>query len=112
MFIVTTVQHIMIGDLSGLPSRSAEEEMDIDRQTQVLDGSGETYVLSKNDERALVRDSTVGFSGEYSDSYRGLIQLIFRLLSFHRLGHFSVSKSIGFIRKSPRRRREEEHHWR
>jgi proteasome activator subunit 4 len=69
MFIVTTVQHIMIGDLSGLPDCSVEEEMDIDRQTQALDGSRETYVLSKNDERALVRDSTAGFAGEYLDSY-------------------------------------------
>lgn len=74
MFIVSVVQRIKIGDLSiqqgGVPlsSAGAEDMMDIDNKgdnTRLPDGTevGETPTLSKEEERALARDSTAGFAG-------------------------------------------------
>ena len=72
MFIVSVVQHMKIGDLSiqqgGVPlsSTPAEEMMEIDGVSgEILpSGTGETPVLSREEERALARDSTAGFAGE------------------------------------------------
>lgn len=72
MFIVSVVQHMKIGDLSiqqgGMPlsSTPAEQMMDIDSNKEDLLplGSGETPVLSREEERALARDSTANFAGE------------------------------------------------
>ena len=71
MFIVSVVQHMKIGDLSiqqgGKPlSSTPAEMMEIDGHddSQLPSGSGETPVLSREEERALVRDSTAGFAGE------------------------------------------------
>ena len=72
MFIVSVVQHMKIGDLSiqqggkPLSGTPAEEMMDIDGndESHLPSGAGETPVLSREDERALVRDSTAGFAGE------------------------------------------------
>ena len=72
MFIVSVLQHIKISDLSiqqgGVPlsSAPAEEMMEIDgyNGSPLPSGTGETPILSKNEERALARDSTANFSGE------------------------------------------------
>jgi len=75
MFIVAAIQHIKIGDLSihqsGMPLSSdapSEEMMDVDHDYSLPGGTemGDTPVLSKDDERALVRDSTAGFAGRIS----------------------------------------------
>lgn len=77
MFIVSVVQHMKIGDLSiqqgGIPlsSGAAEDMMDVDNQednTRLPDGTdvGEAPTLSREEERALARDSTAGFAGQSS----------------------------------------------
>lgn len=70
MFIVAVVQHIKIGDLSLHPGASMgdipdDALMDVDR-TDFPEGTdiGDTPVLSKEDERALVRDNTASFAGK------------------------------------------------
>jgi proteasome activator subunit 4 len=70
MFIVAAVQHMKIGDLSihrsGLPLSSdisAEENIDGDYRFPAGTEMGDSSALSKNDERALARDSTAGFAG-------------------------------------------------
>lgn len=73
MFIASVVQHIKIGDLSmqqgGIPlsGEPAEDMMEIDggNSERLPDGVelGETPTLSREDERALARDSTAGFAG-------------------------------------------------
>jgi proteasome activator subunit 4 len=67
MFIVAAVQHIKIGDLTANPSgllySSEDNEMQVDRdygQDSVL-----IPVLSKEEERSLVRDSTASFAGDF-----------------------------------------------
>ena len=72
MFIVSVVQHMKIGDLSvqqgGVPlsSTTAEEMMEIDggNDAPLPAGSGETPVLSREEERSLARDSTANFAGK------------------------------------------------
>lgn len=72
MFIVSVVQHMKIGDLSiqqgGMPlsSTPAEEMMDIDGDdgSRLPSGTGETPILSREEERALARDSTASFAGK------------------------------------------------
>lgn len=63
MFIVAAVQHIKISDLtahpSGLSYSGKDEDMQVDR-----DYPGDNIpVLSKEEERSLVRDSTASFAG-------------------------------------------------
>ena len=81
MFIVCVVQRIKVGDLSiqqgGVPlsSADAEDMMDIDNKgdnTRLPDGTevGEASTLSKEEERALARDSTAGFAGQSFVWYR------------------------------------------
>jgi len=66
MFIVAAVQHIKIGDLtthpSGLQYPSEDEDMQVD-QNHDQHPNTTTPVLSKGEERSLVRDSTAGFAG-------------------------------------------------
>jgi proteasome activator subunit 4 len=71
-FIVAAIQHVRIGDLSmhtsGLPAFD-EEMMEVDGTDADLapfpTGTelGDTPVLSKDEERTLVRDSTASFAG-------------------------------------------------
>lgn len=74
MFIVSVAQHIKFGDLSiqqgGIPLSSdapAEEVMDVSSRDdlQLPNGvePGNTPKLSREEERALARDSTAGFAG-------------------------------------------------
>jgi proteasome activator subunit 4 len=73
-FIVAAIQHVRIGDLSmhtsGLPAFD-EEMMEMDGTDADLapfpTGTelGDTPVLSKDEERTLVRDSTASFAGMF-----------------------------------------------
>ncbi|KAJ7630604.1 hypothetical protein FB45DRAFT_746590 [Roridomyces roridus] len=80
-FIVAVVQHIRIGDLSthmsGLPA--FDEMMDVDQSdtTPFPTGTelGDTPVLSKEEERALVRDSTAGFADWVTSLFRRVLAL-------------------------------------
>lgn len=75
MFIISAIQHIKIGDLStqksGLSLSSdapGEGLMDVDEDEEYghLPGGtdvGDSLVLSRSDERSLVRDSTASFAG-------------------------------------------------
>ena len=69
MFIVAIVQHIKIGDLSqsgmSFSGDEPEEMMDIDEIDHLPEGTeiGGQSLLSKAEERSLVRDSTAGFAG-------------------------------------------------
>ncbi|KAE9410730.1 ARM repeat-containing protein [Gymnopus androsaceus JB14] len=68
MFIVSTVQHIKLGDLSihqsGAPLVDDVGPMDTDDDATRLPAGTEAGMpsLSKSEERALVRDSTAGFA--------------------------------------------------
>lgn len=69
MFIVSTVQHIKLGDLSihqsGAPLVDDAGPMDVDDDPTQLPAGVEAGMptLSKSEERALVRDNTAGFAG-------------------------------------------------
>ncbi|KIY51336.1 hypothetical protein FISHEDRAFT_37321 [Fistulina hepatica ATCC 64428] len=85
MFIVSVVQHLQIGDLSGqygapLSDDHAEGMMvdDDNEQFPIPEGTdiNETSRLSLAEERALVRDSTAGFSDWVTALFR-------RILSFY-----------------------------
>ncbi|KAJ6604293.1 hypothetical protein DFH09DRAFT_1300536 [Mycena vulgaris] len=83
-FIVAAIQHVRIGDLSthasGLPS--FDDEM-IDVEGADVDGTpfptgtelGDTPVLSKDEERALVRDSTASFADWVTSLFRRVLAL-------------------------------------
>ncbi|KZT23745.1 hypothetical protein NEOLEDRAFT_1135845 [Neolentinus lepideus HHB14362 ss-1] len=83
MFIVATVQHIKIGDLSihqsGLPLTSdtpPEELMDVDgdsRLPDTLEAGGPA--LDRDEERALVRESTAGFADWVTSLFRRVLAL-------------------------------------
>ncbi|KAL6304169.1 ARM repeat-containing protein [Sparassis latifolia] len=86
MFISSVVQHIKIADLSlqqaGVPLSSdapAEEMMDVDMENlvQLPEGieAGTTPVLSKQDERALARDSTALFADWVTSLFRRVLAL-------------------------------------
>lgn len=72
MFIVSVLQHIKISDLSiqqgGIPLSGGQAEgmMNIGGydDSPLPSGTGETPILSREEERALARDSTASFSGE------------------------------------------------
>lgn len=76
MFIVGVIQHVKIGDLSMHQSgfslsgdAPGEDLMDTsDDQEQFPSGTetGQFPIFGKDEERALVRDSTAGFAGEWS----------------------------------------------
>lgn len=74
MFIVAAVQHIKIGDLSIHQSGDGpSEQMDADDDyNQLPEGTemGDSVVLSRDDERALVIDSTASFAGKHSLTVR------------------------------------------
>lgn len=71
MFIVSITQHIKLGDLSmhhGAPLADdvpSEELMDVDDRNHLPDGTENPAILSKEEERALTRESTAGFAGEF-----------------------------------------------
>lgn len=73
MFIVSAIQHVKIGDISmhqsGVPLTDGipdEERMQVDSDTRLPDGIEDgASVLSRADERALARESTAAFAGEY-----------------------------------------------
>lgn len=77
MFICAAVQHVKIGDLSAsagsmniLATDDAHADaMDVDSYGHSY-GSAEVggHVLSKAEERELVRDSTAGFAGSFIGS--------------------------------------------
>ncbi|KDQ54780.1 hypothetical protein JAAARDRAFT_134622 [Jaapia argillacea MUCL 33604] len=83
MFIVSAVQHIKIGDLSiqqtGLSFSTdapAEDMMNIDEQSGLPNGvEGNGLVLSREDERALVRDSTASFADWVTSLFRRVLAL-------------------------------------
>jgi proteasome activator subunit 4 len=83
MFISAILQNIKVGDLSihqsGQPlTEDFVENMDLEQDTTKLPAGTEAGMpaLSRNDERALVRESTAAFAGTISMklfSTRGLI---------------------------------------
>ncbi|KAF7789210.1 hypothetical protein EIP86_000151 [Pleurotus ostreatoroseus] len=83
MFIVSVLQHIKISDLSiqqgGVPlsGAPAEEMMEIDgyNGSPLPSGTGETPILSKEEERALARDSTANFSDWLVSLFRRVFAL-------------------------------------
>lgn len=109
MFIVSVVQHMKIGDLSiqqgGVPlaGTPAEEMMDVDGQDNTLlpSGTGETPVLSREEERALARDSTAGFAGELL--YAAPRVQSWLTLNVIRLARLAVPTNICSIREPPGR---------
>lgn len=72
MFIVAAVQHIKIGDLtahtSGMSYSSEDDDMNM-HVDQDYGKDSDTPVLSKEEERSLVRDSTASFAGDFSFSF-------------------------------------------
>ncbi|OCH96671.1 ARM repeat-containing protein [Obba rivulosa] len=83
-FIASVVQFIKIGDLSmhtEVPLSSdapAEEQMDVDDDASKLPNAtvaGTAPVLSRDDERALVRDSTAGFADWVTSLFRRVLAL-------------------------------------
>ncbi|EPQ60983.1 hypothetical protein GLOTRDRAFT_53630 [Gloeophyllum trabeum ATCC 11539] len=83
MFIVATVQHIKIGDLSmhqsGLPLTSdapPEELMDVDGDTRLPDNLDSTEpAVDREEERALVRESTAAFADWVTSLFRRVLAL-------------------------------------
>ncbi|TFK41322.1 hypothetical protein BDQ12DRAFT_768249 [Crucibulum laeve] len=81
MFIVATIQHLKIGDLSQSRmdlSGDPGEDMDVDEPYDHLpDGTdmGDTPRLSREDERALVRDSTASFADWVTSLFRRVLAL-------------------------------------
>ncbi|KAJ7129977.1 hypothetical protein C8R43DRAFT_1025251 [Mycena crocata] len=83
-FIVAAIQHVRIGDLSthasALPG-FADEMMDVDGAeadaTPFPTGTelGDTPVLSRDEERALVRDSTASFADWVTSLFRRVLAL-------------------------------------
>ncbi|KAJ7293229.1 hypothetical protein C8J57DRAFT_19449 [Mycena rebaudengoi] len=80
-FIVAAIQHVKIGDLSmhqsGLPAFD-EEMMDVAADpTPFPTGTemGDTPMLSKDEERALVRDSTASFADWVTSLFRRVLAL-------------------------------------
>jgi len=73
MFIIGVIQHVKIGDLSMHQSgfslsgdAPAEDVMDTSDDHEQLPSwieMGQFTILSKQEERTLVRDSTAGFAG-------------------------------------------------
>jgi len=68
MFVVSIVQHIKIDDLTRYPPPTSEEDEEADHQDgPILEVSG-AYVqpkLSREEERAMTRESTAGFAGVF-----------------------------------------------
>lgn len=68
-FIISVVQHLKIGDLTKEQSRLShssddEDAMECEQEySQSVDA--DVPVLSREDERSLVRDSTAGFAGNF-----------------------------------------------
>lgn len=94
MFIVSVVQYVKIGDLSSHQTAvhissdaPAEGIMDVDasNESRLPDGTdiGGAPVLSREEERALTRESTVAFAGALETCcntiYEAYIYLTFRL---------------------------------
>lgn len=73
MFIVSIAQHIKIGDLSmhhGAPLADdvpAEELMNVDDRNHLPEGTEYPAALSREDERALARETTAGFAGGFHE---------------------------------------------
>ena len=73
MFIVSVTQHIKLGDMSmhhGAPLSDdipADELMDVDDRNRLPDGTEDPAALSREDERALTRETTAGFAGRFPD---------------------------------------------
>lgn len=75
----------------------AAEMMDID--TQLPDGVDiNEPTLTKDEERALVRESTAGFAGE-CDHCSGRVSRI-ALTLIYRLGSLALSTRFGIVRES------------
>ncbi|ETW87560.1 hypothetical protein HETIRDRAFT_469691 [Heterobasidion irregulare TC 32-1] len=84
MFIISVVQHIKVGDLSmaqsGLSLSSDapyEDIMDVDQDVRLPDGTdlGEMPVLSREEERILVRESTASFADWVTSFFRRIFAL-------------------------------------
>ncbi|TCD70651.1 hypothetical protein EIP91_002372 [Steccherinum ochraceum] len=84
MFITAVTQHIKIGDLSmqhgGVPMSDdapPEEVMDVDDGTKLPDGTemGDTPTLSREEERALTRESTAAFADWVTSLFRRVFAL-------------------------------------
>ncbi|EFI28574.1 hypothetical protein CC1G_13601 [Coprinopsis cinerea okayama7 len=81
MFIVNTVQHIKVGDLSahqgGVPFTSdfGEDRMDVDEHVDHLPDDLGGPVLSREEEQSLTRDSTSGFADWVVSLFRRVFTL-------------------------------------
>ncbi|THV06075.1 hypothetical protein K435DRAFT_712109 [Dendrothele bispora CBS 962.96] len=82
MFIVAVLQNIKVGDLSihqsGQPlTEDFGDNMDVDQDTTQLPAGTEAGMpaLSRNDERALVRDSTAAFADWVTSLFRRVLAL-------------------------------------
>ncbi|KAA1468528.1 hypothetical protein DENSPDRAFT_833844 [Dentipellis sp. KUC8613] len=84
MFIVSVIECIKIGDLSltqsGLSISSdapADDQMSVDNETRLPDGIdvGESSVLSREEERLLVRESTASFADWVTSLLRRVLAL-------------------------------------
>ncbi|KAJ6519492.1 hypothetical protein C8R45DRAFT_852433 [Mycena sanguinolenta] len=85
-FIVAAIQHVRVGDLSmhtsALPAYD-EEMMDVDGMNVDPDAApfptgtelGDTPMLSREEERTLVRDSTAGFADWVTSLFRRVLAL-------------------------------------
>lgn len=69
MFIIAVVQHIKIGDLSGVPGMSMDGDVGDDGEAEdeppYPDGTEGFAILSREEERILVRDSSASFAGSW-----------------------------------------------
>ena len=109
MFIIAVVQNIKIGDLSStqsglsFSSDAPGESMDVDEEIWLPDGTepGASSVLSKAEERTLVRESTAGFAGAFLPVNRRPDESVKRR---YRLGYISLPSRFVPVRKSSRRR--------
>lgn len=115
-FIVSVIQHVKIGDISMHQSGFAlsgdapsEDLMEPDNdETRLPEGFGMSpfVALSREEENALVRESTSGFAGTWSIFFQVLedstLQIGWRLFS----GAFLLCTRI-FQKKEAERRRQE-----
>lgn len=110
MFIVSVVQHIKIGDLSGQHSGSvnplvgdgpADGMMDVDT-VELPEGTepGDTPSFSREEERSLVRDSTANFADWVTSLLRRVLSLFENLPEEGGRGNTTGGKSEESVIKS------------
>ncbi|KAL1709113.1 hypothetical protein EV121DRAFT_267575 [Schizophyllum commune] len=110
LFIVSVVQHIKIGDLSGQLSGSvnplvgdgpADGMMDVDA-VEIPEGTepGDTPSFSREEERSLVRDSTANFADWVTSLLRRVLSLFENLPEEGGRGNTTGGKSEESVIKS------------